>query len=1334
MLLRRLWLEVQEATGRAFTLDACADDEGNNAHCENFCSPSKSFLVTELTGQHIWLNAPFLGLSQFIDRYLQQKAKHPDISACILVPCRACDHPVHDKLKHMRTVAEYPAGSVLFSAPTFSGRRQVLPPCPFPVKVYWDQPAPVQHSMKSISSSKLSMLVDGHLSLTPATFLLDSGASACFISTALAQDLQLHISPHAGNIVTADGNALPIQGACSAHVKIQGYHNTVRFLVCDMTDQFDVVLGDSWLSKHKAHLNYDANTCVLNKAGRPITIHMTPVKSVNTKQGTETPLLSALQVKRAMRQGAEAFLVLITCTDVENEAGECLNATTAAKPLGADFDAKLQKVLARFKHVFPSELPYFDPVDRAQTHTIPTLPGSKAPCLPIYRLTQPELTELRKQIADLLLKGYIEPSTSPYGAPVLFVRKKDGSLRLCIDYRALNKITIKNKYPLPRIDDLLDQLNGSTCFSSIDLKSGYYQIPIHEEDVPKTAFRTPFGLYQWRCTVMGLSNSPSAFQNIMNNIFREYLNDFVLVYLDDICIFSRSPEEHLVHIEKVLRKLEQHRLSGNWKKCHFGQTHLDFLGHVIGADGIRVDPKKVYAVQDWPKPKDVSHLRSFLGLANYFRRFMKNYSTVVAPLTSLLRKGKTVKDDWNEACDTAFDTVKRMLTTAPVLKAPDFTKPFEVHTDASIEGLGAALLQEGRPVAFYSRKLNSAERNYTTTEQECLAVLCALREWRCYLEGVPFTLYTDHQPLTFTNTKLGMSRRQIRWVEEFQRYTFEWRYKKGTENSVADSLSRVPALLNNIVFFAVTTRRGDRKTVTWADQQPQQSSERPAKRSKANDSVSPTRKTILDQIRQAYKSDATLNKPKMNKYTQKQGLLWKNNLIVVPAVSELRTTLMQEAHDTSYSGHFGWRKTLNLLQRHFYWPKMSSQVKTFVATCDSCQRMKASNQKQAGPMQPLSIPNRNWESVSMDLITDLPLTARGFDSVLVMVDRLSKMTHFAACKKTISSMELAQLFTKEIIRLHGFQRSLVMDRDPRFTSQFWKDLCAMFGTKLRLSTAFHPQTDGQTERMNRTLEDCLRHYVSPTQSDWDLHLAPMEFAINNAKQDSTGLSPFQMVYGMDPLTPLNLDMDCKAPTAQEMASTIDNNMKRAKTALAAAQNRMKTSTDKHRRDVTFKPGDRVLLNTKNIHLLVVGPKKLLPRWCGPFKVLQAIGPVAYRLELPDSMKIHNVFHVSLLKAYRSDTRSYDPPPPLVVGGSMEYEVESILSHRDRRRGRNTVREFLVKWTGYGPEHNTWEPETQLTNCPDILQEYWDRPGRIPPPQANTTSSRQRTTRTSRRSV
>ena len=538
--------------------------------------------------------------------------------------------------------------------------------------------------------------------------------------------------------------------------------------------------------------------------------------------------------------------------------------------------------------------------------------------------------------------------------------------------------------------------------------------------------------------------------------------------------------------------MEEHELYVNLKKCEFGKTHLDFLGHIIGADGIRVDPKKTAVVQEWPTPKNVHQLRSFLGLSNYFRRFIKNYSSMVAPMTSLLRKDRSVETDWDSSCDAAFREVKTALVTAPVLVAPDFTNPgdFEVHTDASLDGVGAALTQGGRPVAFYSRKLTGAERNYTTTEQECLAVLCALREWRCYLEGVQFTVFTDHQPLTFANTKSGvsMSRRQTRWIEELQRYTFSWKYKKGTEN-VADPLSRVPALFGNSVTFvqcnAVTRKRASDSSGITPSQPRKRRKLLTAEVDKVDTNLElPQIPALHTQVRDGYKVDPQFSNPPPS-YTMKNGLWWKGDKLVIPAAHDLRVTLLREAHDSHYSGHLGFKKTLDLLTRHYWWPHMRREVMQYTTTCDSCQRMKSSNQKPAGLLHPLPTPERNWECVSMDLITDLPLTPRGFDSVLVVVDRLSKMTHFAPCLKTISSLQLAELFAREITRLHGFQKSIVMDRDPRFTNHFWRNLCAIYGTKLALSTAFHPQTDGQTERMNRLLEDVLRHYVSPDQTDWD---------------------------------------------------------------------------------------------------------------------------------------------------------------------------------------------------------------------------------------------------------
>ncbi|GJP82930.1 hypothetical protein CLOP_g13152 [Closterium sp. NIES-67] len=385
--------------------------------------------------------------------------------------------------------------------------------------------------------------------------------------------------------------------------------------------------------------------------------------------------------------------------------------------------------------------------------------------------------------------GWIEPSASPYGAPILFVNEMGRGLRMCVDYRALNKITVKNRYPLPRIEDLFDRLQRAQWFSALDLAQGYHQLRITEEDVPKTAFRTPFGHFQWRVLSLGLTNAPASFQRAMNDVYREAIGQFVLVYLEDILVYCKIEKEHTQHLKWVLGKLRKHKFYARLWKCHFYKHELEYLGHIVGNDGLKVDPKKVSAVQQWPVPQDVGQVRSFLGLANYFRRFLDNYSSVVAPLTALTRKRSAWQ--WTDQCQKAFDEVKTMLTNAPVLALPDPSKPYEVVTDASTVGIGAVLLQEGRPVAFESRKLSPAEQRYTTSEQELLAVVHALRTWHCYLEGVDFVVTTDHCPKTYFATQATLIRRQARWAELLSGFTYDIRYRASSTN-MADPLSRQP--------------------------------------------------------------------------------------------------------------------------------------------------------------------------------------------------------------------------------------------------------------------------------------------------------------------------------------------------------------------------------------------------------------------------------------------------------------------------------------------------------------------------------------------------------------
>jgi len=386
----------------------------------------------------------------------------------------------------------------------------------------------------------------------------------------------------------------------------------------------------------------------------------------------------------------------------------------------------IKRVLEEFPDVMPEELPEELPPRRCVDYAIEVMSGVKPPAKAPYQMSHEELKELKVQLEELLTKGYIKPSKSPYGAPVLFVHKKDGTLRMCVDYRALNKATMKNRYPLPCIDDLFDRLSGAKVFSRIDLRSGYYQIRIKEGDEEKTTCRTRYGSYEFLVMPFGLTNAPATFYTLMNDIFRKWLDDFMVVYIDDILIYSSSMEEHAEHLRKVFQRLRENKLYAKLEKCEFGVTKVNFLGHRITQEGLVMDDHKVKAILDWEPPKSVPALRSFLGLASYYRKFIKNFAKRAAPLTNLLKKS-AITYEWDEACDEAFGTLKGILVKAPVLKLPNFDKEFEIHSDASNFAIGGVIVQDGRLVAFESKKLSETERRWPTHEKEMWAVIHCLK-------------------------------------------------------------------------------------------------------------------------------------------------------------------------------------------------------------------------------------------------------------------------------------------------------------------------------------------------------------------------------------------------------------------------------------------------------------------------------------------------------------------------------------------------------------------------------------------------------------------------------
>jgi hypothetical protein len=1081
------------------------------------------------------------------------------------------------------------------------------------------------------------------------------------------------------------------------------------------------------------------------------------------------------------------------------------------------------KIAALGTTVFRTELEQVRDIGEP-VEAIPTIPGAKPPARGIGRYSKVEKEELQKHIEDLLKQGLIEPSLSPYAAAALVVPKwrPDGSIkgwRLVIDYRMLNAITVKFQFPMPRIDDVMDSLNGALFYSSCDATHGFWQLQLHPSDVPKTAFRTPAGLYQWRVLPMGLSNSPAVFQRTMASFFQKEvtlsngtkvvaLGNFIQIYMDDLLIYSKTAEEHLEHLNIVFDILKQNRIYLNPKKCEFNKPEVRFLGHLVSKEGVRPDPDKVKVMKEWPIPTDKNELYRFLGFANYFRLFIRSYATIAAPLYPLTQTLNKIDfaDKWTAIQQECFEALKLALSTAPTLKLPDFDKPFEVVVDASNIAIGAVLLQEKRPVAYESKKLSSTEKKWTTTERELYAAVHALKQWRCYLQHPThmFTLWTDHNPNIFFSTgNTSLTARQARWQEFLGPFHFQWKYKKGPEN-IADALSRLPDLapreeaaeqatvqvnlnyltLNHITLNAVSLvpmseapipPKTDKKVKLPAKDP--ESRGRQTRRPTKNQTIKSTRRSPPLRTTNPIVKRQKLGKAppgltpfekqlwqlqghplfltaQDNSWSQDSKGLWrtKEGQLIIPT-EDLRRLAMEASHDSVFSGHFGPNRTVNLVKRLFFWPDMVHHIKTYVDKCNICQRTKHSNQKPFGALKPLPVPRGKWTNVTVDMITGLPMTARGYNAIIVFVDRLTKMVHIAPTTETLTSRGFAELLLTNVIRLHGCPDSIVSDRGSIFHSKFEKEFLKGINCEPHFSSAYHPQSDGQTERANQVLEHVLRSYVSLDHSDWDTFLPMAEFAMNNAPNEASGQTPFVLNYGINPrhpnitkLTKLQLNgiqlnttkakttktkadmamqhcfrnIKSAVPAAFQFTEAMQRAVAHTQLMLQAARSRMIAMTNpKRNTTIPFKVGDKVMLSTKNIRIIHAGCNKLLPRWAGPFTISQQINPVAFRLDLPHTMEIHDVFHTSLLKPYKHDPlRNDGESPPLIVDGHEEFEVEAILGRRHKvtsikkakhsPNGRKKTHkwEYLVAWKGYGPEHNEYVSEQELLRfCSKMVKAY-----------------------------
>ena len=923
-------------------------------------------------------------------------------------------------------------------------------------------------------------------------------------------------------------------------------------------------------------------------------------------------------------------------------------------------------------------------------HRIHLEENAKTSREPQRRLNPSMKDVVRVEVLKLLDSGIIYPiSDSSWVSPVHVVPKKSGitvvknegnelvptrtqtGWRVCIDYRKLNLATRKDHFPLPFMDQVLERLAGHAFYCFLDGYSGYNQIPIAPEDQDKTTFTCPFGTFAYRRMPFGLCNAPATFQRLMNSTLSPYIGRFCMVYLDDIIVFSKDEASHQTHLGMVLEKLAGAGLKAQLVKCEFGMAKLEFLGHVVSADGIHMDPSKVQAMTDWPVPKSLTEVKGFLGLLNYYRRFIKDFARLALPLTELTKEeARTFV--WTADAQAAFVTLKQKMVTGPVLQMPDLQKPFRVHTDACLFAAGATLSQkhgtDWKPVAYFSKKFIPAQRNYDTRDREALGIVLALHEWRCYLQGSHFVVNNDHHTLQKLQTQAKLSSRHARWAEFLQEFDCSIQYVKGVDNAAADAFSRRPDL------FAVGATRID-----LAD-------------------------SVMQKIKSSYSTDQFWQE---QLHTQKRAavlheeddLVWHRfGKLYLPHV--LRQQIILEAHRSAYSGHFGVDRVLAKLQEFFWWPRMRQTIVAVLRSCHECQVVAPRTKGKYGLLQPIEVPERCWEQVTLDLVTGLPVSA-GFDSCVVFVDRLSKMVHYAPCKKTITAPGMAGLFVKDIVRLHGWPRVVISDRDPRFDAEFWRSVFRGSGTQLRMSTAYHPETDGQTERANRTLLSMLRKFAIDSESSWVEQLPWLEFAYNDSQHCGTGFTPFFLSNGSHPHVPLKNLVTSQSPLVPDDSTAgrafrrrLDDALEIASGNLRLSQARQSYYSNRTRTKSPIKAGDEVLLDSAVFHFADL-KGKLSEKWYGPLRVISA-DKTTVLVRTPLEKNMHARVHVSVCKLYVRD-----PDEPVIALPDSQVdkehlEIKAIVGDRWTKCPRR--KEFRVRFMHPPhdtPSHDEWFASTHL---------------------------------------
>lgn len=830
-----------------------------------------------------------------------------------------------------------------------------------------------------------------------------------------------------------------------------------------------------------------------------------------------------------------------------------------------------------------------------------------------YRVSPVLQKLIEEEIDEMLRMGVIEPSNSPWASPVVLVRKKNtDKFRFCVDYRILNSKTERDSYPLPLVSETLDKLKDAKYLSSLDIKSAYWQVPIEESSKPLTAFICHKGLFQFRRMPFGLHNAPATWQRLIDRVLTD-LSPYVFVYLDDVVVVTQTFEEHVQILEEVFKRLQEAGITISWDKCQFCRPEMKYLGYVVDRRGLRVDPDKVKAMLELPRPRTVTEVRRLVGSFSWYRRFVPDFSSIISPITALTKKNK--KFVWTPECEEAFVKIRELLVQAPILSCPDYSKKFVIQTDASGYGIGAVLTQpqEGgeKVICYLSRSLTKQERLYTTTEREMLALVWAIQKLRPYIEGVPFTVITDHHALKWLLNLKDPTGRLGRWSIKLQQYDFEIEHRRGRDMDLPDMLSRTVPVLDSIELQLEGKQTRDK----WYEQMKARIEQKPLNylNWRSQD------EKIYKYVKQDY--------PELSSEDS-----WK---LVVP--KDGRVNLIKAAHDPPTSGHMGVYKTYSRLAEKYYWPKMRQDVASYIRHCHKCAAYKTDPQGKQDQLVSHPKPSRPWEMISTDLMGPLPRSTKGNSFILVVTDYFSKFSMIFPLRKATTSA-IIKYIEESVFLVFGVPRVLLCDNGPQYRSAEFKKFVGKYDCVIKFNANYHPRAN-PTERQNRTLKTMLAMYVKDNHRLWDADIHRLACALRTARQETTKVSPYFVNFGRnmclsgkdyDRVT-LNLGEDNDSTQLNSRNEAFMKLYADVKRRLVDAGEKGVLRYNLRKREADYTVGQRVL--RKNYVLSDAAKyfsKKLAPKYVGPFVVRRRVSPWTYEL-VDDNGRHQGVWHIKDLK-------------------------------------------------------------------------------------------------------